>query len=320
MNDRHTIVVVGAGVVGQVYAGRLAASGHDVHLLARGRTLDTLREHGVRLRTGQEPSTPPVTVAADAAELPKVVDTAYLAVRGDQVASALPLLEQVPARTVVTLVNLAGDVSPVLDRLGPERTVLGFSGIGGLRGPEGVTYHEVKQQPTTIGRAGRLEEPVVADLRGAGLTVDVVDEPVAWLATHAVFVVGVGAAILKAGGSVALGSDRRLTAQMITAVRDGFGALASRGTEVTPTPQRIIFTRVPKLISVPYWGRQLRGELGTLALEPHVTATRDTEFRYLVAQTRELTGNSEVLSAYLTAAGFPPQESAPGAVNPGDGR
>jgi len=304
MTQQRSMAVVGAGVVGQVYAGRLAEAGHRVHLIARGATLTDLTREGVRLHRDGRTSTPDVDIVADPADLPGEVDVAYLAVRADQVESALPLLERVPARVVVTLVNLAGEARPVADRLGRERTILGFSGVGGTRGPDGVTYHEVKQQPTTIGRAGGREQAVVADLRGAGFTVDTVDDPVAWLATHAVFIAGIGAAILRSGDSTTLGRDRAATSQMVLAVRDGFQALSRLGTPVIPTPLKVIFTQVPRLISVPYWQRQLRGELGTLALEPHVLSTRDTEFRTLAEAARELTGWSPILDRHLASAGF----------------
>ena len=147
-------------------------------------------------------------------------------------------------------------------------------------------------------------DAVVADLRGAGFTVDTVDDPVAWLATHAVFIAGIGAAILRSGDSTTLGRDRAATSQMVLAVRDGFQALSRLGTPVIPTPLKVIFTQVPRLISVPYWQRQLRGELGTLALEPHVLSTRDTEFRMLAEAARELTGWSPILDRHLASAGF----------------
>ena len=134
MTQQRSMAVVGAGVVGQVYAGRLAEAGHRVHLIARGATLTDLTREGVRLHRDGRTSTPDVDIVADPADLPGEVDVAYLAVRADQVESALPLLERVPARVVVTLVNLAGEARPVADRLGRERTILGFSGVGGTRG------------------------------------------------------------------------------------------------------------------------------------------------------------------------------------------
>jgi ketopantoate reductase len=40
-------LVLGAGVIGSVYAARLLETGHQVTLVARGRRLDDLRSHGL---------------------------------------------------------------------------------------------------------------------------------------------------------------------------------------------------------------------------------------------------------------------------------
>lgn len=50
MTCERRIAVLGAGVIGQIYAGRLADSGHQVWLLARGETFTALSREGVRLR------------------------------------------------------------------------------------------------------------------------------------------------------------------------------------------------------------------------------------------------------------------------------
>ena len=43
------IAIVGAGAIGGYFAARLAASGQQVSMLARGRTLQAIRSHGIRL-------------------------------------------------------------------------------------------------------------------------------------------------------------------------------------------------------------------------------------------------------------------------------
>ena len=50
------IGVIGAGAIGGHIAARLTAAGHEVTLLARGATLEALRQHGLRYATGGEPS------------------------------------------------------------------------------------------------------------------------------------------------------------------------------------------------------------------------------------------------------------------------
>lgn len=300
----RTYAVIGAGVIGQVYAGLLAQAGHTVWLLARGDTGARLRETGVRLRTGAREEQPPVRIAGTPDELPPA-DAVLLAVRADQAESALPTLAGMRAPLIITLVNLADDARAFAARLGADRVVLGFPGVGGTRTVDGVEYRQVAQQPTTLGAAGGREDPVAADLRAAGLSVEVVPDMPGWLATHTVFIAGVGAALLCAGGAQQVGADRAATARMVRSVRDGFAALASAGIPPTPAPLRTIFTRVPLLFSVPYWRRQLRGELGALTLAPHLLATRDTEFPALAAAARRLTPGAALLSASLEKAGYP---------------
>lgn len=304
-NGQRKIAVLGAGVIGQVYAGRLAEAGHEVWLLARGETFTALLSRGVRLHEDGVTSTPSMNIVDSTDQIPDV-DVVYLAVRADQVIAALPILATISAPVVVTLVNLADQTGVVAAAIGADRVVLGFAGVGGTRTPDGVTYRQVEQQATTIGAADGREKGVVADLRATGLNVGTVPDMPGWLATHAVFIAGVGAAILEAGGSEQLGNDCGRCTRMVMSIRDGFKALAHQGIPVTPTPLRVIFTVVPRLISVPYWQKQMRGEMGRLSLAPHVIATRDTEFRHLATAARRLTSNSALLDAALTAAGFPP--------------
>lgn len=301
---RRKVAVIGAGVIGQVYAGRLAAAGHNVWLLARGQALQRLAYGGVCLcRADGAVLRPAVTVVGAAAEIP-AIDVAYLAVRGEQVAQALPLLAAVDASAVVTLANLGAQAADTVHRIGPERAVLGFPGVGGVWSDAGVQYHEIPQQATMVGAVGGRHGVVAEDLARAGFAVATEPDPVSWLATHAVFIVAVGAAIIAAGGSEALGRERARTADMVFSVRDGFAALARAGVAVRPMALRTIFSVVPSVFSVPYWQRQLRGPLGRLALAPHVLATRDSEFPFLVRQARMLVGHAPRFDAAMAAAGY----------------
>jgi 2-dehydropantoate 2-reductase len=50
----------------------------------------------------------------------------------------------------------------------------------------------------------------------------------------------------------------------------------------------LIFTVVPRFIAVGYWQKQLRGPIGTVAIAPHMRATRGTELPVLRADVRHL--------------------------------
>jgi 2-dehydropantoate 2-reductase len=278
-------LIYGAGVIGQVYGGRLAQAGHSVTLLARMPASASLAEHGIALRsagTTVRSFLPVVT------EIPRdeKFDVIFVCVRQDQLAPVLGELTETGGGQVVFLLNHSGGLTEIRDLIGPGRALFGFPGLGGGRAADGVIeYTQIRQQHTTLERDG-----AVADmLREAGFAVDVWGDMDGWLKTHAVFMTAVGAAVLAANGdSAALAADRARLRDMVAAVGEGFAALARQGVTVGPRPLRLIFTAVPQFAAVRYWGAQLRGPVGMLAIAPHIRATRDTEFPVLVAGVREL--------------------------------
>ncbi len=84
--------VVGAGAVGGVFGARLAAAGHDVHFIARGRTLDALRTEGLHLESvhGNVHLSP--THATDDPATIGPVDVVLVGVKATQVAAVAPSL------------------------------------------------------------------------------------------------------------------------------------------------------------------------------------------------------------------------------------
>ena len=282
------VLVYGAGVIGQIYGGRLAQAGHDVTFLAHGRTLESLRARGVALRTAGATSQTAVRVVDSPREEP-VPDVILVTVRRDQVEDAIPAIADLPARRVVFLLNLPGDLDAVRERVGAHRTVFAFPGVGGRREADGtIDYVEVPQQKTTVERRG-LEAPIVELLTSAGFPVDVTSDMAGWLETHAVFVTAMSAAILACGGdSVALADDPVQLAAMVAGIREGFRALDRNGVNVTPAPLKLLFTAVPRFAAMRYWRKQLRGPLGTVAIAPHVRASRETELPMLCADVRRL--------------------------------
>jgi 2-dehydropantoate 2-reductase len=87
------ILVYGAGAVGSFNAARLAEGGHDVTLLARGRRLLELQEHGVVLENVRSGQRTVATVSLTEALGPEdAYDLVLVAMRRHQVSAALPAL------------------------------------------------------------------------------------------------------------------------------------------------------------------------------------------------------------------------------------
>ncbi|MCX4904564.1 ketopantoate reductase family protein [Streptomyces sp. NBC_00878] len=91
-------IVIGAGAVGGAIGGRLAESGHDVVLVARGAQYEALRERGLRLVTPDGPRThrPPVVDGPHALGELGAEDVLVLAVKTQDSEAALEAWGPVP--------------------------------------------------------------------------------------------------------------------------------------------------------------------------------------------------------------------------------
>jgi 2-dehydropantoate 2-reductase len=79
------IAVVGAGAIGGWAATKLAIAGHDVHVLARGETLQRIGDEGLLLTEGGETFTARVRVSAEAQG---IADVLIIAVKAPALADA----------------------------------------------------------------------------------------------------------------------------------------------------------------------------------------------------------------------------------------
>jgi 2-dehydropantoate 2-reductase len=276
------ILVIGAGVIGSVYAASLQAAGYPVTLLARGQHAADLRASGLVLQdasTGQSTTSHVQIVERLIPE--ESYDLALVCVRLDQVAATvLDLAANQHIPTLVFFLNNPTGTQLLVEQLGSQRVVLGFPGIGGTREGTRVRYVRIRQQPTTL---GEVDGKMTARLRRLSAMLEQAGFPTAisrsmdgWLKTHAVFVSSVSAALaLEEGDSVRLGQHRATVALMISAIREGFAALQSLGVRVTPFNLQVIFRWMPRWFAIRYWQRALQTSVGTLAIAPHANAARE---------------------------------------------
>jgi len=247
------IVVLGSGVQGTLYGVRLAAVGHAVTLIARGRRAAELRAQGAVIEhalTGQRVTmTLPV---ADELDPQTRADLCLVTVRREQLASALPALAAAGGLArIIIMVNHACGSQWLYDMLGRARTVLGFPGMAG--GIEGgiVRYLEVAEQPTVVDTAAR---DVISLFRQAGFRVTAVQDVESWLRRHAIFVTAVCGAIYEAQGDTRrLAADGALLTAFVNAVREGWAALDELRIPPPSFALRAIFRWVPLPLAVRYW-------------------------------------------------------------------
>jgi 2-dehydropantoate 2-reductase len=299
------VVVYGAGVMGTVYAGKLAEAVHKVTMIARGQRLADISQNGLVLEdiVHRRGSTAQVATAARL-NSDDEYDLALITVRRDQLASALPELatnKRIP--TLLFMLNNPTGSAGLANTLGSDRVMLGFPGVGGTRDGYVVRYAMIKQQPTTIGepdarRTVRLGT-ILQAFRDAGMPTVVCGDMDAWLKAHAFFVTAVSGAIHLAGGDCGkLSRNSAALGLMTNGVREGFTAVRALGHRIRPFSLNLLFMWLPDAFAVGYWRRFLATEMADYVFGRHArTAAR--EMRDIANDCRSLVERSGVRAPAL---------------------
>ena len=271
------ILVLGAGVIGSVYAGRLLRAGHDVVLLARGLRLVDLQTHGLVLEdaeTGERAAVPVPSVAELAAD--DRFDVVLVPVRTEQLRSTLPVLTSMTDDSdVLFFGNTANRRAELSAALG-SRVLFGFPAAGGTRDGPIVRYVLIKQQKTMLGELDGSTSPRVRRLQGvlaeAGFPTLISADIESWLVGHAAFVVPIAFALYRVGGDpTALAADAASMRLMVSATRQAFAALRAHGNAEIPMNLRSLY-RLPTRLVIAYWRRVLAGPRGELWFGAHSRA------------------------------------------------
>ncbi|MEZ5844396.1 MAG: 2-dehydropantoate 2-reductase [Hyphomicrobiaceae bacterium] len=173
------IAILGAGSLGSVVGGALAAVGNDVVLVARNREhVDAVNRNGLLLR--ETDGTRTVRVAAalpEAAGAPAdlVVVLTKSSATGDALAGAAGLIG---AHTVVmSLQNGLGHEDIIARAVGKARVVAGKTYLGGLLTGPGEVVAGIRGKETIIGELDGTKSPRIARIAAAfneaGLATDI---------------------------------------------------------------------------------------------------------------------------------------------------
>jgi 2-dehydropantoate 2-reductase len=138
------VAVVGAGGVGSVFGGRLAAAGHDVWLVHRRReVIDALRRDGLRLEDTDGHHELIRLQATDSTSEVGEVDLVLILTKSTDTRAAAEASRCVmgEATVAVTLQNGLGNLEIMAEVLGSERVLLGMTYAGAaLVGPGHVRH------------------------------------------------------------------------------------------------------------------------------------------------------------------------------------
>lgn len=318
------ILFYGAGVIGSLYAGRLQESGQNVSVLARGKRLADIREHGIVLEdatTGHRTTTRVTAVEQLAPE--DAYDLVVVVMRKSQVPAVLPVLaanQHTP--NVLFMCNNAAGPDEIINALDRERVLLGFPGAGGMRDGHVIRHIVVsgREQPTTIGELDGHSTPrlkQIADaLKGAGFPVDICPNMDAWLKTHVAMVNPVANALYMTGGdNHRLAHTRDGLTLMVRAIQEGFRVLRALDIPITPSKWKK-FLWIPEPLLIAVMKRIVDTKAAEITMAGHANAARDEmkqladEFKALAQKTSVPTPAMDRLYTYIDPAVQPVEEGS----------
>ncbi len=312
------ILVYGAGNIGRLYAALLQKSGQDVSILARGRRLAEIREHGIRLEefgSGKQSVTRVRTV--ERLDVGDEYDLVLVVLPRNHVSEVLPgLAANRRSPSVMFFGNNAAGPGEMIEALGRERVLLGFPGAAAIAHGDSLRYLilAAREQPTTIGELDGSESRrirAIADaFRAAGFPVSISSNIDAWLKTHAAEISPTANALYMAGGDVRrLARTRDALLLMLRAIREGYRVLAEHGIPVTPKSHRI-FQWLPEPLLLVLMRRRVESDATSIKIGHALGARSEMktiadELRALAETTSAPTPAIDRLSRYLDPSARP---------------
>ncbi len=161
--------MMGSGGVGGYFGGRLAAAGHDVTFVARGKHLAAIREHGLHIESELGDATVQPAQATDDATAVGPVDCVVIAVKlWDTEAAGRAALPMVgPDTTVISLQNGVESEDLLSAVVGRDHVIGGVAFIASSIGRPGVVKHIGTMQRVVIGELNGGTSPRVEAIHGA---------------------------------------------------------------------------------------------------------------------------------------------------------
>ena len=241
------ILIFGAGVIGSIYAGKLALAGHSVSVLARNKRLKELELNGLLLSENRKNTIKTDVTVISELKTDDIYDYIFVTLRKDQLKGALHLLGQNQSKNFVFMVNTSSGYSDWIGQIGLERVIPAFPGAGG-KVENGIVYYSLTSgfvQPTTLGeidgKATHRINELVKILRNAGFPTSISKKMDSWQKSHVAMVCPLAYGIYFDGGNnYTFSKNKMAIIQMNKALKETFSFLKNSGIGVEPAKLNII--------------------------------------------------------------------------------
>jgi 2-dehydropantoate 2-reductase len=243
---KNKILIIGAGVIGSIFAVKLSAVGCDVTLFARSRRLEELTEKGLLYEEDGRITKANVKIISELDNNERF-DFIFVTVRYNQIESALNQLRGNVNSNIVTMVNNLNGYDKFEEIVGKGRIIPGFPGAGGSI-ENGVLHYMLTPtiiQKTTIGEIDGTKTERIIELQNILKSADI---PTAismnmdlWQKSHLALVTALANGIYFDGGDNYTTAENKEALTVISKLlKSNFSKLKAAGIKIEPFKLNII--------------------------------------------------------------------------------
>jgi 2-dehydropantoate 2-reductase len=311
------ILIYGAGVIGSIFAGKLAASGEDVTVLARSKRLEELQQNGIVLsKPGMNKDENIPVKVIDHLAPDDLYDYIIVVMQRTQVESVLSILSQNLSKNITFVVNTAAGYDKWAQAVGSERLMLGFPSAGGERVGGKVVYFVGEGvmrafQTTTFGEySGKKTERVrhlIEAFSRAGIPSVFCADMNAWQKTHVAMVTSIANVMYKFDcDNYRLAKSYENVRLMICGIKEGFAVLEQLGIKIKPA--KLWYFKLPVCVTAVIFKVVMGTKLAEITMAKHCITARpemlclQSEFDTLIAESNMQTPSIDKLRKYLLSA------------------
>jgi len=278
MNDKDKILIIGAGVIGSLFAGKMAESGYDITILARGERFNEIAKKGIILhnRITNEKTTSKVKVVSSL--LPNdVYNYILVTVQSTQINSLLEDISKNKSENVVFFINNIEGYYDWINKIDKNRIMCGFPSAGGDRDNGVINYHITEGfaknfQATTIGElSGKKTERLSRLVRIfsiSGFSPRISSHIEDWQKYHVAVILPISRALnVFDSNNYTLSTSDETLKEMILATRELFNVLRRNKNKITP--MILYYYYLPTFILVASYKRIMNSRLAEYAFSKH---------------------------------------------------
>jgi len=298
------ILVYGVGVIGSIFAGKMAQKGYDITVLARGNRYKEIEKNGIVLTNSMNRKTEQITVKLiDTLIETDVYDYIIVAVQNTQIDDILPVLSKNKSPNVVFVVNNPLGYQKWIDAVGYKRIMIGFPSAGGVR-KNGEIHCFIGKgitnifQSTTFGELDGVKTERLTRLlkifKHAGFQPTISKLPDAWQKTHVAVILPIAKALYcYQSNNYELSKSYKTLKNMILGTRELFRILKSIDAPITP--KKLYFYYLPTFLLVGIWQVVMKTKIAEFAMAQHTIVAKnemaalETQFMTLNAKGIDLT-------------------------------